>query len=563
MYKFFAALPIMGFFWSTVASGAELAGPYLAARQASNFGDFEASARYNSQLIEIDRTNLLAMEDLVISYAAMGRMDQAIKIVEEFRKVHAESYFIHTVALAKSIYEKNFDKALEYLESEQANRSFLLTALTKAWVLAGKGEIETAISEFDKLKEDQALVSFAVYHKALLYFSEGDYAFVEITLKNYLDDGGAATNRIIILLIHALINMNKFDEAYDFLVATVGKRTPPEFRDISNSIKQRRQFDKPLIKDAREGVGEVFLTIAQILNAEKSDENTLVFARVAEFLLKDSPEPTLLCANILSKFEQYELAAQTYKKIPVDSVFYQTAEIGRAEAFSQVGRKKDAINVLRKLTLERPNSALAFQELGNELRYFERHQEAVRAYTKALNINRDQKSKNWILHYSRGMSLERLDDWENAEADFRAALKLQPNQPYVLNYLGYSLVEKKMKLDEALDMIELAVSLRSDSGYIVDSLGWVLFRLKRYDEAVLQLERATELMPIDPIINDHLGDGYWAVGRKREARFQWRRALSFDPDEKDELRIKKKLDLGLDKVLREEGSEPILVNEKK
>jgi tetratricopeptide (TPR) repeat protein len=133
-----------------------------------------------------------------------------------------------------------------------------------------------------------------------------------------------------------------------------------------------------------------------------------------------------------------------------------------------------------------------------------------------------------------------------------------------LNYLGYSLVEKRKNLDEALDMIERAVAARPDSGYIVDSLGWVLYRLGRYDEAVGHMERAVELMPVDPVVNDHLGDVFWAVGRKREAEFQWKRALSFirageGDGEADPDRIRRKLEVGLDVVLAEEGAEPLKV----
>ena len=152
--------------------------------------------------------------------------------------------------------------------------------------------------------------------------------------------------------------------------------------------------------------------------------------------------------------------------------------------------------------------------------------------------------------------------WENAEADFRKALELNPEQPQVMNYLGYSLVEKQVKLDEALDLIERAVAVRPDSGYIVDSLGWILFRLGRYEDSVGHMERATELMPIDPIVNDHLGDVYWSVGRFLEAEFQWKRALSFvdygdASQEADPDRIRRKLDVGLDQVLEEEGAEPL------
>jgi tetratricopeptide (TPR) repeat protein len=144
--------------------------------------------------------------------------------------------------------------------------------------------------------------------------------------------------------------------------------------------------------------------------------------------------------------------------------------------------------------------------------------------------------------------------WDKAEADFRSALERNPDQPQVLNYLGYSMVEKGINLDEALSMIERAVEARPDSGYIIDSLGWVLYRLGRYDEAVEPMEKAVEIEAVDPIVNDHLGDVYWAVGRTREAEFQWHRALSFEPKEEDAARIRRKLEVGLDVVLEEEGA---------
>ena len=165
---------------------------------------------------------------------------------------------------------------------------------------------------------------------------------------------------------------------------------------------------------------------------------------------------------------------------------------------------------------------------------------------------------------ARAIARGRGGNWDGSEADFRAALELNPEQPQVLNYLGYSLVEQQRNLDEALDMIERAVAASPDSGYIVDSLGWVLYRLGRYDEAVEQMERAVELEPVDPVVNGLLGDVYWAVGRTREAEFQWRRALSFvdmtDGDsEADPERMRRKPEVGLDAVLAEEGAPPLTV----
>ena len=176
------------------------------------------------------------------------------------------------------------------------------------------------------------------------------------------------------------------------------------------------------------------------------------------------------------------------------------------------------------------------------------------AYDAAIALVPDPQPVHWVLYYTRGISNERAGNWPAAEADFREALVLSPDQPMVLNYLGYSLVEQGRDLDEALDMIERAVAGQPDDGYITDSLGWVLYRMGRYEEAVPHMLRAVELTPDDPIINDHLGDVLWKVGRIREAEFQWRRALSFGPaPDLDMDRVRRKLEVGLDQVISEAG----------
>ena len=197
--------------------------------------------------------------------------------------------------------------------------------------------------------------------------------------------------------------------------------------------------------------------------------------------------------------------------------------------------------------------------LGDTLRGLERYEEATDAYNAAIALYDSPERAQWLVFFARGITYERTDRWKQAEADFRKALELNPGQAQVLNYLGYSFVEMGTNLDEALKMIQEAVAAEPNSGYIVDSLGWVQYRTGKFAEAVSNLERAAELEPVDAVVNDHLGDAYWAVGRRIEAEFQWKRALSFDPDEKDATRIRRKLEIGLDKVLQEEGAEPIAV----
>jgi len=255
---------------------------------------------------------------------------------------------------------------------------------------------------------------------------------------------------------------------------------------------------------------------------------------------------------MLSAQKQYDLAVETLNKVPSSDPQFYTAEVSRAAALQAAGKPEAGIEVLRGLTKTYKAIPTVFTALGDALRRESRFAEATKAYDDAINLLPEAKASQWFLYYARGITLERQGKWDAAEKDFRFALTLAPDQPLVLNYLGYGLVEKGLKMDEAQKMIETAVAKRPNDGYITDSLGWVLYSIGKFKEAVPPLEKAVELTPVDPIVNDHLGDAYWMVGRKLEARFQWRRALSFDPEEKDAERMRKKLELGLDDVLKSE-----------
>jgi Flp pilus assembly protein TadD len=179
------------------------------------------------------------------------------------------------------------------------------------------------------------------------------------------------------------------------------------------------------------------------------------------------------------------------------------------------------------------------------LRSRERYAEALDYYTRALALTPAPAKDNWALFYSRGVCNERLKNWPAAEADFKKALALAPDESLVLNYLGYSWVDQGRNLKQAMEYIRKAVKLKPDDGYYVDSLGWAYYRLGNLPAAVEHLERAVELKPDDPIINDHLGDAYWKVGRKFEAKYQWQQALTLKPEDDLVVTIRKKIEAGL------------------
>lgn len=187
----------------------------------------------------------------------------------------------------------------------------------------------------------------------------------------------------------------------------------------------------------------------------------------------------------------------------------------------------------------------ALDALGNILRSRKQYAEAVDVYNRAIELIPKADRRHWVYFYARGTSYERLKNWPAAEVDLKTALDLYPDQPLVLNYLGYSWVDQGLNLDQGMKLIERAVAVKPDDGYIVDSLGWAHYKRGNFAEAVRYLERAVELRPDDPVLNDHLGDALWKVGREREARFQWDQSLSLKPEPEDALKTRRKIEEGL------------------
>jgi len=301
----------------------------------------------------------------------------------------------------------------------------------------------------------------------------------------------------------------------------------------------------------------VFYTVAMALGQDADATHTLIYARAAQALRPNQDDTALLVAGLLEEQGQHDLAIEVYATVPATSPTFHIAEIGRAEANRSAGRTEAAIEILQGLARAKPDLLVAHVALADAYRRDERFAEARDVYTSAIELLGPPRPENWGLFFSRGICAERLGDFDDAVADMREALRLNPDQPQVLNYLGYSFVDRGENLQEALSMIERAVAREPGSGYIIDSLAWAYYRLGRYQDAVAPMERASLLEPVDPIVTDHLGDVYWAVGRMREAEFQWHRALSYGPTEKDATRIRRKLEIGLDAVLAEEGAPPL------
>lgn len=525
-------------------------GAYLAGRQAAFESDFEAAAQYFTRSLVTDPSNVGLMESSVLAQFSLGQIDIAAVISDNLQRQGSDSQIANMVLTGVALGKEDYDAAFARIEEQRAVGP-LADGLIAAWAHLGQGNMSKAIQGFDRVSEERGLAGLAQYHKALALASVGAYEDANAVFEENKGGSSQSSRRSVLAHVMILSQLGRNPDAVELIDAVFGSDLDPALRQMRDALVAQKTLPFDMVTSAREGVAEVFYTIANALESEATPEYTLLYARLAQYLRPTSTENTLLVAALLDELGRFELASETYQQVPTDDPSFHAAELGRAEALRRSGKPDAAIEVLHQLARSHEDLAVVHASLGDILRRQKEYEGAIDAYTRAIELTPDEEA-NWFSLYARGIAHERLGHWPSAQADFREALRLRPGQPQVLNYLGYSLVEKGEKLDEALGMIERAAAARPTSGYIIDSLGWVLFRLDRYEEAVVHLERAAELEAVDPIVNDHLGDAYWMTGRKTEARFQWQRAMSFDPEEKDAQRIRRKLEVGLDQVRREE-----------
>ena len=547
-----AGAPIAAFGQQATPQVEADAGAYLAARSAGVQNDYRAGATWFAKALETDPTNQGLLEGLVISEIGVGEMTRAADAAMRLSDAGGRSIAANIALVAQDAAAGNYAALVSPPEDRKIGN--LLDQLVAAWAEFGNGRMSEAVERFDAISATDGLKAFGLYHKALALAAVGDFEGADEILSGRAAGPLIVNRRGIVAHLQILSQLERFDEALGLLDRSFGTEAEPETARLRAQLEAKTPMAFDVVTTAQEGLSEVFFTMAAALNGEAEDGYTLLYSRVAAYLNPKHTEAILLTAGLLEQQGQLDLAGETYAVFPPDHPAFYTAEIGRADTLYATDRKEEAVAALKALTESHPNIILVHMAYGDALRREEQFKASAEAYDRAVAMIATPTERHWGVFYSRGVAHERSGQWPKAEADFRQALALSPDQPQVLNYLGYSFVDRGENLEEALALIERAVAARPDAGYIIDSLGWAYFRLGRYDDAAAQMERASLLEPVDPVVTDHLGDVYWAVGRELEARFQWRRALSFEPEEDDAQRIRRKLEVGLDAVLEEEGA---------
>ncbi|MBD8065468.1 tetratricopeptide repeat protein [Devosia sp. PTR5] len=521
-----------------------VSGTYLAGQQALQELSTSEAADYFNQAAQSDWDNPILVERSFVAFAADGRVSEAATVGKHLLELDRTNQLAELVLAAEALKERRYAAADEMLGAiSQDTFTGITAAILRAWALVGQDKADEADALLHKLGET-GLEDFLVFHRALLAEASGNRSKA-LDLAGKAFDNEPFVARIVEVYARMLANDGQFDAADDVIAQFEDQGlSHPVVAEVKKAVEARR---KPGVFTASVQIGaaEMFHGIGSALSRDGSKDLALVFLRLGTYLDPKSDVIALAVGQLLDSENQHESANKIYDAVPSNSPMKPMAVVRVAQNLDATGDRAEAIRRLRNIVSTSPDNLDAVSALGDILRYDEQFVEAADAYTKALAITGGESPADWRFYYVRGIAYERAKEWPKAEADFLKALDLNPDQPQVLNYLGYSWIDMDMHLDEALGMIQKAVDALPQDGYIIDSLGWAFYKLGRTDEAVETLERAVMLLPNDPEINDHLGDAYWKAGRKLEARFQWNIAKSVDDVGTVAARVAPKLKDGL------------------
>lgn len=559
MIKLNAAAAII--LWGTALCGAFAASPAAAALKSdteiSAYRDYVLgryawandqlgeAARYFSRALQHHQTDPVLLQRTFELALAAGNVRLAGETAQALYKADPQNSSAALVLIAEDFRKGRFEQADKKIEGLAVGGiEAVIAPVLKAWSAVGRGDKAAALQLSTPTSESGVLRQYQLEHAAhirlVLEDAAGANSYYQELLKT--DDRNW---RLQIAAAAAVQRMGNRDGAIALLKADDPDRAA-YLRKVRERLEAGKSIEIPVANPA-EGLAELMFRAAAELAQGQPTPLSLIFARVATIARPDFSEAQLLAAKVLSQGKGYQGALATLQAIDTAGPVGVDALVERSRILAESGRTDEALVVAQEAVAMFPNSVRAQVELGEAFRRKERYQDAIAAYSDAINrLGQGVSGDNWFLFYLRGVAYERAGNWAKAEPDLRRALELRPNEPNVMNYLGYALLEQRRNMDEARKLIERAVEQRPGDGFIIDSLGWAYFMSGKYDAAVQQLELAVAAEPGDPTINEHLGDAYWRLGRTIEARFRWQAALDCEPDAAQSRRLSAKLEAGLD-----------------
>ena len=522
------------------------AGSYLAARHASVERDAASAATFYRSALRSDPKNNELLDRAFISSLADGDIDDAVKLADRILTVDKTNRVARLVIGVRDLKQKKYTSAQNNInQSIRGPITDLVATLLSGWAAYGAGDAKGAVASIDKLAGPEWYPIFKDQHAGMILELAGKEKEAGVRLERAykLEDSMLRVSDDYA----RWLSRNKDVAAATAVYEAFDKKLPrhPLIRDAMREVQAGKKLP-PIVDSPQSGAAEALYGIGATLTRRGGEDLALVYLQLALYLMPNHPMALLSLADLYESVKKPAMAIKVYERMPSSSPLKRNAQIQLAIDLDAADRTDEAIKILKTVTAEDPKDIEAVMALGNIERGRKKFADCVVTYSQGIDILPKENDKNsWVYYYYRGICEERAKQWNKAEADMRKALELQPEQPHVLNYLGYSWIDQGINLDDGMKMIKRAVDQRPDDGYIVDSLGWAYYRIGNYEDAVKNLERAIDLKPEDPTINDHLGDAYWRVGRTLEAKFQWAHARDLKPEPEDLPKIEAKIEHGL------------------
>ncbi len=532
-----------------------LAGSFLAAQIAGANGDDAIAIENYKRAIELDGENSDLKQLMIMAMTANGDITDAIDTLGTIPAEEQNRSLNQVIVAANALKQKSWKRVITNIDRVAgADLDMMISKLVGSWAMFGDRRIDEALERAKDATGPDWVSMIREYHVGLMLAASGKDSEAIVSFEKavgYRAVAAALTEtymRAVESLARSKARTGDLESARK--VVSDGLELLPAYpplRKLEETLAETNEGKTIglLVTTAQEGGAEVFYNVGSAISRQGSLPFAQSHLQIARFLAPENDGILFALANVYEEQDKYVLANDYYTRIAETSPHYRRSQLEIALNLNRMEQVPEAITTLKALVEQDPDDLQTVLSLGGVYGQHEQYANAAELYDQAIARISSPERQHWPVFYRRGIAHERTKQWPLAEADFKKALELFPDQPDVLNYLGYSWIDQGINLDEGLSMVKKAVELRPNSGFIIDSLGWAYYRLGRYEDAVVELQRALEQMPSDPVINDHLGDAYWKTGRKLEAVFQWKHALANKPTEEDRFKITRKLQVGL------------------
>tara|TARA_B100000242_G_scaffold66130_1_gene40907 strand:- start:606 stop:2261 length:1656 start_codon:yes stop_codon:yes gene_type:complete len=524
-------------------------GSYIAGQFAEKEGDFRNASYYYIDLISRGETESEIIKRSIIYSALSGNFEVATAISRKIDDLELNYPIANLIIFAEAIKNKENDKIVEEFERHKNFFPAIFRNVAEFWILIIKNEKDKAFKLLNSLSiNNEAQMQIINYNQLLAYIYFNEYEQAE-TLYENLDFSDFLFDSDSALALLEYFRKDKESKVFKSILNKVRSASDNSYYILAlmDDLSSGEEINSIRINPYKQ-IAEVFFRWSQSVQLQgKNGINKPFYLSLANYADPTSSFLKFKTATVLSDTENYGLSKEILDSFSKEDVFYMDSIVERTNAIEQQDNDESALEYIERFINNGFKNARLLKTYGSLQRSQRLYKESIKSYTGAIEAAKREKYTEavWPILFLRGISFERSKNWDLAEADFISALELSPDQPQVLNYMGYSLLERKEKLDQAMRMILLAAEKAPDSYHIIDSLGWAYYRTGDFEQALLYLERAMELESTDPIVNDHLGDVLWMLGRKREAKFQWKKSLSFKPEPVDQKNTEDKLAFGL------------------